>query len=172
MNTTTKKTGHGMLLLAALLVLGLLTWFFSGRLEQQRNPNQNLHSLQQTEMIEVILQPNRQGHYVFTGKINGQNVDFLVDTGATEVALPASVATKLDLPRLGDTLFNTANGVSRGYRTRLNSLEIGDIRLTEVAAGVAPNMDGMVLLGMSALKQLEFSQSGEQLILRQYRDGL
>ena len=161
-----------MLLLAALLVLGLLTWFFSGQLQQQQNPNQNLHSVQQTETIEVRLQPNRQGHYVFTGKINGQAVDFLVDTGATQVALPASVAQRLHLPRLGDTLFNTANGVSRGYLTRLDTLQIGDILLTDVRAGVAPNMNGMVLLGMSALKQLEFSQSDEQLILRQYRDSL
>jgi len=172
MNSTTQKTGHGMLLLAALLVLGLLTWFFSGQLQQQQNPNQQLQSLNQTETIEVVLKPNRQGHYVFTGQINGQDIDFLVDTGATQVALPETVADQLKLPRLGDILFNTANGTSRGYLTRLDRLQIGDISLYDVRAGVAPNMDGEVLLGMSALKQLDFSQSGEQLILRQYRDSL
>jgi len=161
-----------MLLLAALLVLGMLTWFFSGQLQHLQNPNQDLHSMQQTESIEVMLKPNRQGHYVFTGSINGEAVEFLVDTGATQVALPATLAAQLNLPRLGDTLFNTANGVSRGYLTRLDSLQIGDIVLTDVRAGVAPNMDGAALLGMSALKQLEFSQSGEQLILRQHRDSL
>lgn len=161
-----------MLLLAAVLVLGMLTWFFRGQVQQQQNPNQSLRSLQQADSIEVILQPNRQGHYVFTGRINGQTVDFLVDTGATQVALPATVAKRLGLPRLADTRFNTANGVSSGYLTRLDSLQIGDIALTDVRAAVAPNMDGEVLLGMSALKQLEFSQSSEQLILRQHRDTL
>jgi len=161
-----------MLLLAAVLVLGMLTWFFSGQLQHLQNPNQDLHSMQQTETIEVMLKPNRQGHYVFTGSINGEAVDFLVDTGATQVALPEAVAKRLQLPRLADTRFNTANGVSRGYLTRLDSLQIGDIVLTDVRAAVAPNMDGEVLLGMSALKQLEFTQSKEQLILRQHRDTL
>jgi aspartyl protease family protein len=172
MNTVTQKTGRGMLFVAALLVLGLLTWFFSGKLDQQQNPNQQVQSLQHAETVEVSLQPNRQGHYVFTGRINGKDVDFLVDTGATQVALPEATARRLGLPRLADTAFNTANGVSHGYLTMLDTLEIGNIRLTDVRAGVAPNMDGPVLLGMSALKQLELRQTNEQLILRQTRGTL
>ncbi len=55
-----------------------------------------------------------------------------------------------------------------GTAPHLNSLRLGDIELRDVAALIAPAMDGDdVLLGMSALKQLEFSQKGGTLVLRQ-----
>ncbi|ERI52284.1 hypothetical protein N878_19660, partial [Pseudomonas sp. EGD-AK9] len=63
---------------------------------------------------------------------------------------------------------STANGRATGHRTRLASLRLGDIELRDVAALIAPGMDGdEVLLGMSALQQLEFSQKGGTLVLRQ-----
>ncbi len=61
-----------------------------------------------------------------------------------------------------------ANGESRGYRAMLDSLQVGDITLRNVRAIVAPGLDGeQILLGMSAMKQLEFTQRGGTLLLRQ-----
>ncbi len=102
------------------------------------------------------------------GQINGQAVTFLLDTGATQVALPQRVADRLGLPRGLPITLDTANGRSQGWRTRLANLQLGDIRLSGVAALIAPGMDGdEVLLGMSALKQLDFTQRDGTLVLRQ-----
>ncbi|MEG0244368.1 MAG: TIGR02281 family clan AA aspartic protease, partial [Pseudomonas sp.] len=78
------------------------------------------------------------------------------------------LAGELDLARGSPVLLSTANGRAEGYRTRLASLQLGDIRLQDVRATVVPGLDGpIVLLGMSALKQLEFTQRGGTMLLRQ-----
>lgn len=83
-------------------------------------------------------------------------------------AIPAALAQRLGLPRGAPISLHTANGTSTGYRTRLTSLQLGDILLSDVRALIAPGMHGEeVLLGMSALKQLEFTQRDGTLLLRQ-----
>lgn len=78
------------------------------------------------------------------------------------------MAERLGLQHGAPIIISTANGRATGHRTRLDSLRLGDIELRDVAALIAPGMDGdEVLLGMSALKQLEFSQKGGTLVLRQ-----
>ena len=96
---------------------------------------------------------------------------FLLDTGATDVAVPGALAQELGLEAGAPVSVNTANGRSTGYRTRLSELTLGDIRLQDVRALIVPGMDGdEVLLGMSALKQLEFTQRDGTLVLRHYMD--
>lgn len=76
----------------------------------------------------------------------------------------------LGLKRGRAVMVNTANGLTESYSTVIESLVLGDIRLHGVAAGIVPGMQGdEILLGMSALRQLDFSQQGGQLILRQNR---
>lgn len=111
---------------------------------------------------------NGQGHFVASGQINGQPVEFMLDTGATDVAVPAELADRLGLQRGPPVTLSTANGRSQGYRTRLDRLKLGDIVLQDVRALVAPGLGGeQVLLGMSALKQLEFTQRSGTMLLRQ-----
>ena len=120
-------------------------------------------------MREVALKRNRLGHYVTAGTINGEPVVFLLDTGATGVAVPAELANRLRLRRGRAMVTNTANGPSRSYQTRLNEVGIGDIRLNNVQATIAPGLQMReVLLGMSFLKYIEFTQRGDTLTLRQY----
>ena len=165
-----QKTGGAMMFMACVLGLALLTMFFSGALERQRNPNQNPVTKSGDGVVEVVLQRNRQGHYVLTGMINGRSVEFLLDTGATDVVLPEAIATQLDLEAGRAGLAMTANGTVKVYETRLNQLQIGDIRLSNVRASINPAMPPpAILLGMSALKQIEFVQRGDTLTLRQYR---
>ncbi|MFX6424111.1 retropepsin-like aspartic protease family protein, partial [Pseudomonas aeruginosa] len=79
-----------------------------------------------------------------------------------------ALAARLALERGAPITLSTANGRATGWRTRLDQLQLGDIRLSGVAALIAPGMDGdEVLLGMSALKQLEFTQRDGTLVLRQ-----
>ena len=157
-----------MLVLAWGAALLLATRFFGDWEESQRNPNRNPESVHGSNYVEVRLASSRQGHYRADGRINGEPVTFLLDTGATQVAVPIEVARRLGL-RAGTAItISTANGYATAHRTQLASLQLGDILLRDVEALIAPGMGGEeVLLGMSALKQLEFTQKGGTLVLRQ-----
>jgi aspartyl protease family protein len=155
-----KRAGRVMLVLAWAAGLFLATRFFGDWEQRQANPNSQISSQHGDG--------NGQGHFVADGLINGQAVHFLLDTGATDVAIPESLARQFSLERGAPVTLSTANGRTEGYRTRLDSLQLGDILLRDVRALVVPGLDGeQVLLGMSALKQLEFTQRGGTLLLRQ-----
>ena len=157
-----------MLVVAALGILAALTFGFDVLIDQRANPNRNPVSRTTVDAKEVVLQSNRQAHYVVTGEINGREVEFLVDTGATAVAIPGDVAQRLGLRRGQPIPTMTANGRITTYLTRLDSVSIGDIELRDVEATIAPQMRGVeVLLGMSFLGRLDLIQSQGQLILRQ-----
>jgi len=146
----------------------LLTLLFSGILEQDRNPNRDPRSAVGADGArEVVLQRNRAGHYVAAGRINGQPVTFLLDTGATEVAIPDAVARRLGLERGRPRLSRTAAGDVTTWTTLLRSVDLGGIKLHTIPASILPEMAGEeVLLGMSYLKRLELVQRGETLTLR------
>lgn len=154
-----------------LCLFALLGLFFNNWVEEQRNPNRNVaSSLDADGAREVILQRNRYGHYTVTGKINGHKVEFLLDTGATDISVPSVVADRIGLKRMYETEFHTANGLAQGYGTRIKETSIGDIALYDLKASINPNVkDEIILLGMTFLKRIEFTQRGDTLILRQYR---
>ena len=127
-----------------------------------------MHSAVVDGGTQIVLERNRYGHYNVSGRINNQPVEFMLDTGATLVAIPAKLADRLGLVRGAPTQVKTANGTAIAYATRLASVRLGDIELRDVRAHISPGMDGdEVLLGMSVLKKLEFSQRGTSLTLRQ-----
>ena len=158
-----------MTVLAWIVVLGLLSAFFSGWMEKLDNPNQQVRTeLAADGVREVVLRQNRAGHYVATGAINGHPVTFLLDTGATSVSVPASIARRLELKRGAPLRANTANGTITTYATRLDDVQLGNIRLENVRADINPHMQGKeVLLGMSFLRKLEFTQRNRELTIRQ-----
>ncbi|MBA1444832.1 MAG: TIGR02281 family clan AA aspartic protease [Gammaproteobacteria bacterium] len=158
-----------MIFAAWALLLGLLAMFFSNLLEQQSNPNRDLvNSSTESGPKEITLLRNRAGHYVAPGFINGAPVIFLLDTGATNVAVSASLAERLALKRGAQSISLTANGRVRTWLTRLDRVQLGSIIRQDVRATIMPGMVGdEVLLGMSFLKHLELVQKGKTLILRQ-----
>ncbi len=156
-----------MIVAAWIVALLLLTLFFNDRLERQRNPNQNVYSRVENGVSEVVLKRNRYGHYVTSGSVNGVPVVFLLDTGASDVAIPAALADRLGLKRGRAVQYQTANGRVTAWRTTLDSLAIGPLEVRDVPASINPGMGDMeILLGMSVLKQVSFSQRGDTLILR------
>lgn len=168
-NLSGQSHGRAMLIIFWLLVLGALTYFFGTWEEHQYNPNQNLNSDTQQGVRQVVLERNRYHHYVASGLINGTAVTFMLDTGATAVVIPANLANKLQLKAGRPHIANTANGQVEVRATRIDTLELGAIKLHNINASINPGMDGEeILLGMSALKQIEFSQKGKVLTLRQY----
>ena len=159
--------GKVMIIAAWLLLLALLTLFFNDRLDHQRNPNRNLNAASETDTPSVQLQRNRFGHYVATGAINGQPVEFMLDTGASDISVPANIAKQLGLKRGTSQTYQTANGPIISYLTRLDSVSLGPITLHDLRASINPNVDNdEILLGMSFLKHLEFTQRGDTLTLR------
>jgi aspartyl protease family protein len=155
--------------IAWFIAFALLVFVFQEVLEHQWNPNtQPKSTLNSNGKAEVRLNQNKQGHYLTTGTINGNEVTFLLDTGATNVSIPLAIANRLGLEKYGAHIAQTANGPVKVYQTVLNRLSIGDIYLFNVDASINPGMrSNEILLGMSALKQVEFSQSGKQLTLRE-----
>jgi len=151
---------------AAVLLLGYL--YFDEEIEKQFNPNQNPPSNSQGKQTSVTLQRNKFGHYVSSGVINGEPVVFFLDTGATDVSIPASVAGALGLKKGVKHRVNTANGTVHVFSTQLQTVELGGIKLRNVDANINPFMDGeAILLGMSFLGELDFSQRGDVLTLQQ-----
>ena len=159
-----------MIIGAWLVLLLLLTLVFGNILEEQRNPNKNPDSTTDKQGVsQVILRQNRAGHYVASGTINGFPVVFLLDTGATDVALSGRLAEKLGLKKGYPTMSRTANGQVMTWNTQLDEVALGSIMLHGVKASILPSMmDNQVLLGMSFLKRLELIQRDDVLSLRQY----
>ena len=160
-----QQTGMGMMLIAALGLLGLLTWFFSGQVGDRANPNRQVESHRINGAVEVRLDEDRQGHYIATGAINGHEVTFLVDTGASLVSVPESLADRLGLERQAPIRLETAAGTVQGWMTRLDEVRLGDIVQHDVRAAINPGRHEAVLLGMSFLRDLEMTHSGGELRL-------
>lgn len=153
-----------MALVASLLVLGLLYLYFENGLQARNNPNRQLQIAPGTELV---LKSNGDGHYVFPGTINGQRVSFLLDTGATLVSVPAHLSGELGLKAGAYQQSVTANGTVTTRATRIEALAFGPFNLRSVPASLNPGMvNDEVLLGMSVLKHLEFTQRGDTLVLR------
>lgn len=120
----------------------------------------------------VTLTADERGHYQTLGQVNGGTVTFLVDTGATSIALPSAEARRLGINYLnGQRGFTqTANGKAAAYRVTLDTVKVGDITLHAVEAVVLEG-DGLkiALLGMSFLNRTEMKRDGQALtLIRRY----
>jgi len=163
----TKSLGKIFFIWAVLF--GLATFGFNKVLDYQRNPNRNPETRQTDKRTaEVRLLQNRMGHYVANGTINGQEVTFLLDTGATTISIPARVARRLGLKKGYPQRVNTANGSVTVFTTQLQIVTLGTIQLHDLRGDINPHMGGEeILLGMSFMKHLEIIQRNRQLLLRQ-----
>ena len=166
----TDKIGKSMMIIAWIIAIGLGTWYFGILEDRHLNPNQSPTTINNQNSIRVELIANKYGHYVTTGLVDNKEVVFMLDTGATLVAIPGALEEYLNLQRGQSYLVNTANGRAKVYATRIDRLEIGGIVLDNVQAAISPTMQGEdILLGMSALKRLEFRQKGNKLTLVQQK---
>lgn len=116
---------------------------------------------------QIVLTAGTGGHFVTQGSINGRTVEFLVDTGATNVAMGQDVARRLGIDfekgELGRS--STANGVVTTYRVRLAKVRIQDVEVYDVEASVLPGSMSSVLLGNSFLTRFQMKRENEQLTL-------
>jgi aspartyl protease family protein len=163
-----RPAGLSMLVISFVMGMVLLTMFFDDWLGQRDNPNQQpITRIDADGVYELLLQRNRQGHYVFNGLINDTRAVFLLDTGATDVVLSEQLAARAGLQPGVAMQAMTANGRVTVYSTIIDELRLGDIILENVRASINPAMSGdAALFGMSALRHIEFSQRGDELTLR------
>lgn len=119
----------------------------------------------------VTLSANAQGHYITSGSINGHATRFIVDTGATTVAMSSDEARRLGIQyKNGERgLSATANGVVPVYQVSLNSVSVGAINLNGVAGTVHESDLPVVLLGMSFLNRVDMKREGYSMVLTKRR---
>ncbi len=108
------------------------------------------------ELIEIRRGPD--GHYHWPGTINGQAVDFLIDTGATGTAISSALARELKLEALGEVQSNTAGGRVTGTLVRADVALEGGVRADRLRITALPGLDDKPLLGMDVLGRLHWQQ--------------
>jgi len=150
-----------MLWIAALGLLGALYLLFS----MLESGNSTVSSVGANGAAMVVLEQDRNGHYEAQGQINGQPVTFLVDTGATDVALPESMARALGLEFGPRVQVMTAAGPAGAWVTRLDEVTVGGIRREHVRATITGGEFNGILLGMSFLKHYNLQQQDGRLVI-------
>lgn len=115
----------------------------------------------------IVLPASSGGHFLTQGAINGRSVNFMLDTGATTVALSAADAQRigLDFSKGRPVRMNTANGTAQGYLVRLNSVRVGDVEVYDVEAIVSQQPMPYVLLGNSFISRFSMRRDADQMVL-------
>ncbi len=116
----------------------------------------------------ITLIADAQGHFVTTGTVNGNSLQFLVDTGATAITLSGNDAKRLGVNYLAGTRIftQTANGVAPAYKIKLDTVRLGDIATHNVDAVVIEgDVLPVALLGMSFLNRMEMKRDGQTMTL-------
>jgi aspartyl protease family protein len=115
----------------------------------------------------IVLNAVSGGHFVTSGSINGRAVSFLVDTGATTVAMSQGDAQRigLDLRQARRSFAQTANGVTPVYLVNLTSVRIGEVEIYNVEATVMPAPMSHVLLGNSFLTRFQMKRINDVMTL-------
>ncbi len=115
----------------------------------------------------IVMTESGGGHFMTAGQINGRAVQFMVDTGATTIAM-----STLDADRVGinykagqPVRMSTANGDSAGFRVKLNSVRVGDVEVYDVDAVVTPQPMPFMLLGNSFLTRFQMKRENNLMTL-------
>lgn len=162
-----QQATRSLLLVAGVFVglIALAGWALGVLVDVRDQPNRHL-TTSGDGPTRIELERNPAGQYLVPGRINGVDVTFLVDTGATHVAVPAAVATEIGLERGREIAVLTAGGQTTAWQTRIDAIQIGGIRQRRVRGSIVPAMaSDYVLLGMTFLRHVDFSHRGDRLII-------
>lgn len=164
---------------AVALVAGMIVPQFVGQMYTRQAP-QNLMAARQATPVEpppsnpdsVVVPPDAMGHFRVEGRIDGQIVQFVVDTGASVIALTSEDAASLGIhpaPIDFRALVKTANGTVHAAPIQLNMVEVGNLMVRDVAAMVLPDrVLSDNLLGLSFLSRLRhFEYTNGKMVLEQ-----
>lgn len=135
-------------LLAGLLVFLGVQWWQHRALQARFTAG--------ADVIEIRRGPD--GHYHWPGRVNDREVDFLIDTGATGTAIPASLATALRLESIGTVQSSTANGTVTGQIVVADIALRGGLAIQRLRVAALPGLNDSPLLGMDLLGRLHWQQ--------------
>jgi clan AA aspartic protease (TIGR02281 family) len=110
----------------------------------------------------LVIKQGTSGHFFLDGAINGKALTFVVDTGATYVSLPSSLATSAQIYCQDKILLQTANGTTSACMTVIPKLKFGPFLIQNATATISPNL-AQPLLGISALQQFKMEQENGEL---------
>jgi aspartyl protease family protein len=116
---------------------------------------------------QIVLTASSGGHFMTSGGINGRAVRFMVDTGATSVAMSIAEAEHIGLKyRDGQRMYvGTANGAVPAYKVRLAEVRVGDVVVYDIEAMVVPAQMEFILLGNSFLTRFQMKRENETMTL-------
>lgn len=114
------------------------------------------------------LTADSRGHFITTGTVNGATIRFMVDTGASSVALGASDARRanVNISHGRPIMVQTANGVTQAWLVTFDNVRVGDVVLHGVEGTVHQQDLPVALLGMSFLNRMEMKRDGQTMTLR------
>lgn len=148
----TAKVATVWLLLGLVLFVAVLWW--------QRSDRQ-MRFTAQGEIIEI--RRSIDGHYHWPGRINGREVDFLIDTGATTTAISVALAHELRLQPIGTTQSSTAGGMVTGQLVLADVVLQGGVSARGLRVTALPELRDHPLLGMDVLARLRWGQGDGRL---------
>jgi aspartyl protease family protein len=165
----------GFLLLMAAAAMGTARYLDhsakSGSRDAMAMATQAAPAAASTGSRSVTLNSDRHGHFQVDARVEGRSIDFLVDTGASAIALRESAAAKIGIhPSTSDysVPMQTANGVGKAARVRLDRVEVAGIMVRDVDALVVPDEAlSTNLLGMSFLSRVKWTHDRGRLVLEQ-----
>lgn len=142
---------------------------FNGVKKTYRLSNRIAQSFSQPKVKQLRIQSGRHNHFFYKGTINGFAANFLVDTGASAIAINALTAKRMGITRKmsrGDVLVNTANSQVKGYLVTLREVKLGPIVVNNIDAYIMPNeYPKEILLGNSFLSKCDMTVENGVLVL-------
>jgi aspartyl protease family protein len=167
-NKNESPLGIGMIGVAWLLIMAAAALWYHEWSEQQYNPNRKVSGNSNNTSTTIKLTANKQHQYVAKGRIGNITGVFIVDTGATAVVVPQRLAKEANLQPGAPAKAMTANGLITVYNTIIPVMNIGPLVIRNVEANINPASQGSgILLGMSALKDMEILHSNGVLTITQ-----
>lgn len=162
-----KKSPEGVLLVQATSKIATVK--VDGETHQLKLNRRVGGQYKKAEKSIVRIAGGAGGHYITPGSINGRPVDFMVDTGATAVAMNLPTAKRLNIDyRNGQVVpISTAAGITRAYKVNLNSVTVGGIKLHNVEGFVNEgDFPQIILLGNSYLSRVDMKVDSGVLVLQ------
>ncbi|MGZ8190449.1 MAG: retropepsin-like aspartic protease family protein [Methylococcaceae bacterium] len=116
---------------------------------------------------KLVIEQSNNGHYFIEGAVNDTNLTFVIDTGASVISLPSSVAQAAEINCKEQVTMSTANGLTNGCTAIIPKLKFGPFAIEDVTAVIVPNLKDP-LLGMNVLQQFNMVQHDGELRISEH----
>lgn len=160
----TNSSGIKYLLYPGIMLA--LLWYGANTLLQDKQSQLKNPPPASVELMPcgMILHADRNGHFRGTLQINGVEMPFMIDTGATQTTIPARLATAAGLPFGKNVAMETAGGLVIAQQTRIDNLKLGNAEIKNLDANINQHLNE-VLIGMNTLKYFRMIQNADTLTL-------